>query len=400
MAAPVRTKQTSTAGGTMLPMQTRWAPRRPRPPWVQKTKMDAVLRSRALVKIVIEEPSTADSPDESNGLSVAFEDWAPPMPRVYIVDTIEKLARCLQLLRPARLAYVTAKGHFCSREGSMSILQIWLENDQCFFIDIVRLSKAVFHRALKDGFCLASWLADASVTKVVFDVRNLADALWYHSAVALGGVEDLQLMQLSACPADRQRTLPGLSQSFLHCPAVSHSAAQMAADLKSEFTSLFVTTHKQRAKYDIDARPVTEMMALYCIYDVYLFPALYNHHKANQNDQQARRIAAGTNYRLLEALGPCYEPYAKERIFAPPRWQLDNIPDFIYWKPPKRHMVKANSGGSRSSASLSDSDVRRSSPSSGSSESFPPTPPSGLAEFAIPVPNFEVEKDLPGTTVL
>lgn len=112
----------------MLPMRASGALTGPRPRGLQKMAMESILRSCARpVPVTIEESPTADLPDESNGLLVAFGDWAPPMPRVYIIDTIEKLARCLQLLRSVRLAYIAAKGHFCSRKGSMSILQVRLE---------------------------------------------------------------------------------------------------------------------------------------------------------------------------------------------------------------------------------------------------------------------------------
>lgn len=92
---------------------------------------------------------------------------------------------------PARFPaiFIDLKGVQVSRQGSVSILQIYLASaNETFLFDVHTLGRHVFDTAMKGGSTLKSLLESTVILKVAFDVRNDSDALCSLFDINLAGV--------------------------------------------------------------------------------------------------------------------------------------------------------------------------------------------------------------------
>ena len=72
--------------------------------------------------------------------------------------------------------------------GTLDVLSITSRDGPVYLIDVKALGKRAFEGALRE------LLESKSITKLVFDSRNDADALWHIYGVKLQGVVDVQLL--------------------------------------------------------------------------------------------------------------------------------------------------------------------------------------------------------------
>jgi exonuclease 3'-5' domain-containing protein 1 len=94
--------------------------------------------------------------------------------------------------------YLDLEGNDLGREGTLDIVQLYdLPSSQLYLIHVHKLGDAVFHTPSQtSNMSLREILESGKITKVMFDVRNDSDALFWHHGVRLNKVHDLQLMEL------------------------------------------------------------------------------------------------------------------------------------------------------------------------------------------------------------
>ena len=88
------------------------------------------------------------------------------------------------------------------------------------------LGKEAFTHLGTGGIALQDILESSAVTKVFFDIRNDSDALFSLFGVRVGGIEDLQLMELATRTSNR-KLVKGLAKS------IQQDARLSAADVKA-----------------------------------------------------------------------------------------------------------------------------------------------------------------------
>ncbi|KAL6956072.1 hypothetical protein U1Q18_044814 [Sarracenia purpurea var. burkii] len=218
---------------------------------------------------------------------------------------------------------LSSKGVNCSREGVLSILVIWTapqeeeDHGDCFIIDILRLGSSAFGDMGSTSSDLRSWLGDEQRQKMVFDTRNLADALLWHFGVPLRGIQDLQLWQLATMQPSKRAYNPGLMLSITRCPSFSQRSRLLFGQLANEFRSDYLGTPSAASKYSIMTRPINDHMILFCIYDISFFPDLFAFQRSRSIALWQERIADATASRLSLIESPKYLPYAPERRLSP-----------------------------------------------------------------------------------
>ncbi len=153
---------------------------------------------------------------------------------VSIVDSVTSLVAlldCLETLptQPPSL-YLDLEGVRLSRYGSISIIQVLvLPRNHIFLVDIHVLQDSAFSTPNSVGTTLRSVLESELVPKVLFDVRNDADALFAHFRVSMQGVHDIQLLE-AATRSFPKEYLGGLARCI-------ERDAQLGADAKEGLES-------------------------------------------------------------------------------------------------------------------------------------------------------------------
>lgn len=116
-----------------------------------------------------------------------------------LLDSIANLA-----VDPPSL-YIDLKGTALGRHGSISILSLYIApTKKTYLIDIRSLGKAVLSTTTKSGTSLKTILEPSTIPKVVFDIRNISDALFSLFQISVGGIKDLQLMELASRTGSRK----------------------------------------------------------------------------------------------------------------------------------------------------------------------------------------------------
>ncbi|EFX06436.1 hypothetical protein CMQ_6757 [Grosmannia clavigera kw1407] len=120
-----------------------------------------------------------------------------------LVDTLSTVSVLVDTLyaqptTPPSL-YIDLEGVYLFREGTVSILQVYvLPLGRAYLLDVHTLKDAAFLTPGTNGRTLKDLLESSAIPKVFFDVRNDSDALFFHFKINLAGVQDLQLMELAS----------------------------------------------------------------------------------------------------------------------------------------------------------------------------------------------------------
>ncbi|KAL2636412.1 hypothetical protein R1flu_007891 [Riccia fluitans] len=135
-----------------------------------------------------------------------------------LIDTTKAVASLIDSLsnlptHPPSI-YVDLEGVKLSREGSVSIIQIFiLPTSTTHLIDIHTLGASAFNTPASSGTgqTLQGILESPSIPKAFFDVRKDSDALYSHFGIDLAGIHDIQLMELATRTFSKQY-LSGLAK--------------------------------------------------------------------------------------------------------------------------------------------------------------------------------------------
>lgn len=197
-----------------------------------------------------------------------------------LVDTTAAVARLIDSIvglpiNPPAI-YIDLEGVKLSRFGTSSILQILVyPTNITHLIDAHTLEVTSFSTAGSTGETLESILEAATIPKVIFDIRRDSDALYAHFGIKLGGVQDLQLMELSGRPAYRKRRVNGLAKCVNLDLELNEADKKIWKEIKEKGLEL-VAPERSRSYEVFNARPLPEIVKLYCIQGVQYMPTLWD----------------------------------------------------------------------------------------------------------------------------
>jgi exonuclease 3'-5' domain-containing protein 1 len=102
-------------------------------------------------------------------------------PQSALIGNVPELRKFLSALSKSSALYLDIEGLNLSRHGTISIISILLHpSNKVQLIDVSALGSLAFSTESEDGKTLRSILEDHSVRKYIWDVRNDANALWFH----------------------------------------------------------------------------------------------------------------------------------------------------------------------------------------------------------------------------
>ncbi|KAI1361222.1 ribonuclease H-like protein [Xylaria arbuscula] len=216
--------------------------------------------------------------------------------------------------------YIDLEGVKLSRRGTVSILQIHVRTTgKSYLVDVKTLQNDAFSTP---GACtrstLKAILESVSIPKVFFDVHRDSDALYSHYGIALGGVHDLQLMEI-ATRRGPKRVIYGLKrciESHLRMKPAEKSAWTKA---KEEGIGLF--DPGKGGSYEVfNQRPLPEKIRLYCIEDVHYLARLWDTYDRKMTPAWRTKVLNATKARITESQAPGFNPVARTMSLAPARW--------------------------------------------------------------------------------
>ncbi|KAJ4302812.1 hypothetical protein N0V90_001703 [Kalmusia sp. IMI 367209] len=230
-------------------------------------------------------------------------------------DMIDKL-QGLPVMPPS--VYVDLEGVKLSRQGSISILQLYvLPTNHTYLIDVHQLQhKAFSTTGIDHDTCLKAILEDKDIPKVFFDVRNDSDALFYHYQISLSGVNDIQLMELATRTFPRKHVM-GLQKCIEKEMTLAEKIAWNAA--KEKGMKLFMPDRGGR--YEIfNDRPLAQEIIQYCVQDVHFLPRLWARYTSRMNASWAKKVQTETEERISSSQSKTYEGHGKHKVLAPTGW--------------------------------------------------------------------------------
>lgn len=206
-----------------------------------------------------------------------------------LVDSTEFLASFLLQLNdllthpPTKTLYLDLEGIKLSRDGTLSLLTLLIHGSPkpspIFLIDVHVLGSSAFTTTPAEAsltgqpLSLKAILESPTTTKVLFDVRNDADALYSHFGVKLQGVVDVQLME-NAARRGNKRVLHGLAKCIREDCGLSTAEKANWEEVKDKGLKLFAS--EKGGRPDIfNVRPLSQDLKTYCVQDVTCLPALH-----------------------------------------------------------------------------------------------------------------------------
>lgn len=243
-----------------------------------------------------------------------IDDWSG---QVQLVDNTEELSTLLHNLKYSALISVGAKGQGLSGKGNVSILSLKLLG-RVYLIDIATLQTVAFNHSV-DCFSLRYILESTSVKKVIFDVRNLSNALFVLYGIQLQNVIDLQLYHLATRPSSKRQFVTGLEKALQHSNIFTPSEMVSFQYSREIFVEIFVPCQGGDEKLLLE-RPCAGSLVAYCALDVYFLERLYDHCRSQLRASWYAQISAATQKRLRASRRKDYEPWSSDKKLAPKEW--------------------------------------------------------------------------------
>ncbi|KAJ5946815.1 hypothetical protein N7454_003654 [Penicillium verhagenii] len=291
----------------------------------------------SVVEVTGDTPQAPPQPplDVSANIQVKAEELIPSFsknlkieetPTVVFVDTptgIEELVQALDNLPvdPPSL-YLDLEGIHLCRDGTISLMQIFiLPLGQTYVVDIHTLKKRAFSTPGPPGsrLTLRSVLESYSIPKVFHDVRNDSDALFAHYQIRLGGVQDLQLMELAARKGGQRRLVNGLGRCIEHDAPMKDRERREWKSTKNAGLKLFAPEHG--GSYAVfDKRPLADEIMNYCVQDVCFLPLLWEKYRDAMTPQWFERVKNESQSRVAHSQSASYVPSGRHKALGPKGW--------------------------------------------------------------------------------
>ncbi|GAB7336508.1 hypothetical protein MBLNU13_g09787t1 [Cladosporium sp. NU13] len=199
-------------------------------------------------------------------------------------ETIDTAAALESFLTDLRLdsarpnLFLDLEGNNLSRHGTLSLITILVEpRHTVHLIDVHILRKQTFTVVSATGTTLKEILESVSIAKVFFDVRHDSDALYSLYGVSVGGIEDLQLMELASRTSDKSAV-----SSLSKC--IERDAA--------------ISTAEKQAYAVFDQRPLSPKVERYAVQDVVHMSSLYEKYDGMLTEEWRGKVQVETMARI------------------------------------------------------------------------------------------------------
>ncbi|CZT48367.1 uncharacterized protein RSE6_09051 [Rhynchosporium secalis] len=225
-----------------------------------------------------------------------------------LLDCIVSVAVAIPLL------YIGLEGFDLGLHGSISILSLHIAPiNRTYLIDVHALGGAAFSTTNGGGVSLKTVLESATISKVVFDIRNVSHALFSLFQISVNSIKDLQLMELATRTGSRE-----LVSSLAICiekDSPTSAAAKSEWYLTKERYNQLVVPERGGCYQTLNKRPPKPEIIQYCRQSVVLLPGLYDVYntKLRQLGQAFWRIHLRdtTNDRVKLSQSPGYDGSSK-----------------------------------------------------------------------------------------
>ena len=227
-----------------------------------------------------------------------------------LVSSVADLEAFVSSVPSSATVYLDLEGQHLGRHGNISLMTVLLHPQEVVkVIDVLALGGSTFTTRSKDGRSLKSILEDPDIPKVLWDVRNDADALWASYQIRLCGVIDVQLLELGSRHRDKTY-LCGLEKAIEFDlrldPVVRHRWVRSKAETKKLMpTNIFA------------ARPVADKTLQYCVNDVIHLPRLHDVYARRISSEWLAKAKVEALNRLAEARSPTYDPQSPTKALGP-----------------------------------------------------------------------------------
>lgn len=231
-------------------------------------------------------------------------------PESSLVGSISELRKFLAVLSKSSALYLDIEGLNLSRHGTVAIITVLAHpSNEARLIDVSALGALAFSTESDNGKTLRSILEDRTICKYIWDVRNDANALWFHYGVRLCGIVDVQLLE-NASRSDDKTYLRGLNKCVQY-------------DLSLGFMKM---TRWLRTKEDVQKlmgtdvfsiRPMDPKTIEYCQNDVVHLPALRDLYMARIKPEWLTKAKEESEHRVTQAKSPQYDPQSTGKALGP-----------------------------------------------------------------------------------
>lgn len=216
--------------------------------------------------------------------------------------------------------YIDLEGIKLSRQGSISILQLYLlPTHHTYLVDVHQLQQRAFSTTgAVSAQCLKSILEAKDTPKVFFDVRNDSDALFHHFHIRLAGVHDIQLMELATRSFPRQY-VRGLQKCIEYDAGLTSAENRVWTATKEKGMKHFLPD--KGGRYEVfNERPLAEDLVQYCVQDVQFLPRLWAWYHSLLSPSWAGRVRAEEEARVLASQSVGYRGHGRHKALAPAEW--------------------------------------------------------------------------------
>lgn len=214
--------------------------------------------------------------------------------------------------------YFDLEGIYLGRLGTVSIMQLLVHPaTQTHLIDIHTLGKEAFSTLGETGTTLKDILESESIRKVFFDVRNDSDGLHHHFGIKLGGIQDLQLMELATrrIPLSR-KYLSGLSKCVERDLVLTATESRAWKETKEKGLDLFAP--ERGGSYEVfNTRPLSDVVMQYCIQDVQFMPKLWHRYHSKMTELWKVKVQEASKERVALSQTKAYNGKGKHMALAP-----------------------------------------------------------------------------------
>lgn len=193
--------------------------------------------------------------------------------------------------------FIDLEGNNLSRRGTLSLITILVEpRHTIHLIDVHSLREQAFTVASTTSTTLKTILESVAIAKVFFDVRHDSDALYSLYGVSVGGIEDLQLMELASRTGDKS-AVSSLSKCIERDAAISTAEKQAWKATKEEGKTLF--DRARGGSYAVfDQRPLSPRVERYAVQDVVHMPSLYEKYDGMLTEEWRGKVQLETLARI------------------------------------------------------------------------------------------------------
>lgn len=212
--------------------------------------------------------------------------------------------------------YIDLEGINLSRQGTISILQIYVQSkQQTYLVDVHLLGAESFSTAGSSNMTLKSILESAAIPKVFFDVRNDSDALFSHYGIRLAGVQDLQLMEL-ATRYGRKTYVNGLAKCIEQDAQMTYPERQAWKAAKEKGLKLFAP--ERGGSYEVfNTRPLAIEIQDYCVQDVEFLPRLRSVYESRLSSSWRNKVQVAVIERVRSSQSSTYQPHGRQKALGP-----------------------------------------------------------------------------------